>query len=205
MMVFSLSAQIVEKTFFFDKPNFEEYQGYEQISFGKCVQGAEEGSPVMPWHSVSLLLPQNTEAQDIEFEIGNLISELEVQEMDILRQSSLPHIDKILSLVEENVFTPAISSLAQSVLEEEGLVEESYCLLGLDINEMGNYTLLEYRTKNLEPTDKYIAMSVTLALERCGVIQKEERRSLYEVFKTTMMTGVADYTYADWEKDVSLK
>ena len=70
---------------------------------------------------------------------------------------------------------------------------------------MGNYTLLEYRTKNLEPTDKYIAMSVTLALERCGVIQKEERRSLYEVFKTTMMTGVADYTYADWEKDVSLK
>ncbi len=151
-----------------------------------------------------MLISMPLKAQDIEFEIGNLISEIEVQEMDILRQSSLPHIDKILSLVEENVFTPAISSLAQSVLEEE-LVEESYCLLGLDINEMGNYTLLEYRTKNLEPTDKYIAMSVTLALERCGVIQKEEHRSLYEVFKKTRMTGVADYTYADWEKDVSLK
>ena len=155
--------------------------------------------------AVFMLISMPLKAQDIEFEIGNLISEIEVQEMDILRQSSLPHIDKILSLVEENVFTPAISSLAQSVLEEEGLVEESYCLLGLDINEMGNYTLLEYRTKNLEPTDKYIAMSVTLALERCGVIQKEERRSLYEVFKTTMMTGVADYTYADWEKDVNAK
>ena len=34
MLVFSLSAQIVEKTFFFNNPQFEQYQGYEQISFG---------------------------------------------------------------------------------------------------------------------------------------------------------------------------
>ena len=38
MIVFSLSAQIVEKTFFFNNPQFEQYQGYEQISFDNCVQ-----------------------------------------------------------------------------------------------------------------------------------------------------------------------
>ncbi len=73
MMVFSLSAQIVEKTFFFNNPQFEQYQGYEQISFDNCMQGAEVGSPNLPWHSVSLLLPQNTEAQDIEFEFSDFI------------------------------------------------------------------------------------------------------------------------------------
>lgn len=73
MIVFSLSAQIVEKTFFFNNPQFEQYQGYEQISFDNCVQGAEEGSPVLPWHSVSLLLPQNTEAQEIEYEFSDFV------------------------------------------------------------------------------------------------------------------------------------
>ena len=85
MMVFSLSAQIVEKTFFFNNPQFEQYQGYEQISFGTMslsdvgmrqatsVQGAEVGNPNLPWYSVSLLLPQNTEAKDIEFEFTDFI------------------------------------------------------------------------------------------------------------------------------------
>ena len=85
MMVFSLSAQIVEKTFFFNNPQFEQYQGYEQISFGTMslsdvgtrqatsVQGAEVGNPNLPWYSVSLLLPQNTEAQNIEFEFTDFV------------------------------------------------------------------------------------------------------------------------------------
>ena len=110
MMVFSLSAQIVEKTFFFDKPNFEEYQGYEQISFGTMslsdvgtrqatsVQGAEEGNPVMPWHSVSLLLPQNTEAQDIEFEFSDFV---EVEGSHLLYPYQRP---RPLSLEEELPF-----------------------------------------------------------------------------------------------------
>ncbi len=73
MIVFSLSAQIVEKTFIFNNPQFEQYQDYEQISFDNCVQGAEVGNPNLPWHSVSLLLPQNTEARDIEFEFTDFI------------------------------------------------------------------------------------------------------------------------------------
>ena len=79
VMVFSLSAQIVEKTFFFNNPQFEEYVEastkviYEQITFENCVQGAEVGAPNLPWHSVSLLLPQNTEAQNVEFEFSDFV------------------------------------------------------------------------------------------------------------------------------------
>lgn len=98
MMVFSLSAQIVEKTFFFDRPDFVEYQGYEQIIFDNCMQGADEGNPVMPWHSVSLLLPQNTEAQDIEFEFSDFI-EVEGSHLLYPYQSPRP-----LSLKEELPF-----------------------------------------------------------------------------------------------------
>ena len=73
MMVFSVSAQVIEKTFYFSNPSFEKYQGYEQINFDNCVQRGEVGSPTLPWHSVSLLLPQNTDAKDIEFEYSNFV------------------------------------------------------------------------------------------------------------------------------------
>ena len=81
MLVFSLSAQMVEKTFFFNNPQFEQYQNYEQITLDcsvgtlslESVQGAEVGNPNLPWYSVSLLLPQNTEAQEVEFEFSDFI------------------------------------------------------------------------------------------------------------------------------------
>lgn len=73
MMVFSVSAQVIEKTFYFSSPSFEKYQGYEQIKFDNCIQRGETGNPTLPWHSISLLLPQNTEAQDIEIEYSNYI------------------------------------------------------------------------------------------------------------------------------------
>ncbi len=73
MMVFSVSAQVIEKTFYFSNPSFEKYQGYEQINFDNCVQRGEVGNPTLPWHSISLLLPQNTEAHDIEIEYSNFI------------------------------------------------------------------------------------------------------------------------------------
>ena len=73
MMVFSVSAQVMEKTFYFSNPSFEKYQGYEQVNFDNCIQRAEEGNPSLPWFAVSLLLPQNTEAQDIEIEYNDFI------------------------------------------------------------------------------------------------------------------------------------
>lgn len=69
----SLSAQVIEKTYYFDNPVIEKYQDYERIEFGKSMQRAADGYPVLPWQSVSLLLPQNTEAQDIEFEFSDFV------------------------------------------------------------------------------------------------------------------------------------
>lgn len=72
-VVFSLSSQIVEKTYYFDDPRFESYQGYEQVVFDGCAQMAEEGCPSMPWHPVILLLPYNTEAEDIRYEFLDFV------------------------------------------------------------------------------------------------------------------------------------
>ena len=106
MMVFSLSAQIVEKTFFFNNPQFEQYQNYEQVSLDcsvdskliTSVQGAEEGSPNLPWYSVSLLLPQNTEAKDVEFEFSDFV---EIEGSHLLYPYQMP---RPLSVTEEIPF-----------------------------------------------------------------------------------------------------
>ncbi len=110
MMVFSLSAQMVEKTFFFNNPQFEQYQDYEQISFGTMslsdvgtrqatsVQGAEVGNPNLPWYSVSLLIPQNTEAQDVEFEFSDYV---EIEGSHLLYPYQAP---RPLSVTEEIPF-----------------------------------------------------------------------------------------------------
>lgn len=47
-------------------------------------------------------------------------------------------------------------------------------------------------------------VGVALALEKCQVIQKEDRRSLYEFFSTSMITE-EEYSYSDWEEDVKAK
>lgn len=73
MMVFSLSAQTVEKTYHFDKPYFECHREYKQIIFDGCVQMAEEGCPSMPWQPVTLLLPYNTEAKSIHYEFLDFV------------------------------------------------------------------------------------------------------------------------------------
>lgn len=74
-------AQSIEKTYYFNNPTFEQYQGYEQIKFDDCMQYAEMGKPVLPWQSVSLLLPQNTDAQNIVFEFSDFV---EVEGIHIL-------------------------------------------------------------------------------------------------------------------------
>ena len=64
------SAQTIEKTYYFGEPNVAQIQGYEQIQFADCMQSALAGQPSLPWHSVSLMLPQGTEAVSIEVELS---------------------------------------------------------------------------------------------------------------------------------------
>lgn len=72
MMVSLLaSAQTIEKTYEFSQPTVSQIQGYEQIQFKNCMQSARAGQPSLPWQSVSLMLPQGTEAVAIEVELSD--------------------------------------------------------------------------------------------------------------------------------------
>ena len=64
-------AQTIEKTYYLGQPSVSQIQGYEQIQFGECLQSALAGQPSLPWHSVSLMLPQGTEAVSIEVELSD--------------------------------------------------------------------------------------------------------------------------------------
>ena len=61
-----VSAQTIEKTYYFGQPSVTMMQGYEQIQFTGCMQSAMAGQPSLPWQNVSLMLPQGTEAAAIE-------------------------------------------------------------------------------------------------------------------------------------------
>lgn len=61
-----VSAQTIEKTYYFGQPSVAMMQGYEQIQFTGCMQSAIAGQPSLPWQNVSLMLPQGTEATAIE-------------------------------------------------------------------------------------------------------------------------------------------
>ena len=63
------SAQTIEKTYYLGQPSISQIQGYEQIQFVGCMQSALAGQPSLPWHSISLMLPQGTEAVSIEVEL----------------------------------------------------------------------------------------------------------------------------------------
>ena len=71
MVTLFASAQTIEKTYYFDEPNVAQIQGYEQVQFTNCMQSALAGQPSLPWQSVSLMLPQGTEAVAIEVELSN--------------------------------------------------------------------------------------------------------------------------------------
>lgn len=70
MMMYS---QTVEKTYRFDNPTITEFRGYQQMSFEDCMLTAEAGCPSLPYHSVSLLLPQGTEAESIEIVLSDFV------------------------------------------------------------------------------------------------------------------------------------
>ena len=65
------TAQTIEKTYYLGQPSVSQIQGYEQIQFADCMQSAIAGQPSLPWHSVSLMLPQGTEALAIEVELSD--------------------------------------------------------------------------------------------------------------------------------------
>ena len=64
-------AQTIEMNYSFGQPVLTELQGYEQVQFRGCLQSALPGQPSLPWQSVSLMLPEGTEAESIEVTLSD--------------------------------------------------------------------------------------------------------------------------------------
>lgn len=64
-------AQTIEMNYSFGQPVLTEIQGYEQIQLRGCLQSALPGQPSLPWQSVSLMLPEGTEAESIEVTLSD--------------------------------------------------------------------------------------------------------------------------------------
>ena len=63
---FCLYADIIEQTYFFDNYKISERDGFQVINFDNTLLTGKVGEPVLPYHSVSLLLPPGEEAVSIE-------------------------------------------------------------------------------------------------------------------------------------------
>ena len=70
-----LQAGIIEKTYRFDNYQIQDVQKYHIINFSNTLLTGKAGEPVLPYHSVSLLLPPGEVAQSIEI-IGKEESEI---------------------------------------------------------------------------------------------------------------------------------
>ncbi|MGN0032674.1 MAG: C25 family cysteine peptidase [Candidatus Limimorpha sp.] len=66
-------AQTIEKTYFFDNPSLESVNGYDVITFGTTTNNGKPGEASIPWQMVSLLLPQNSQAEDIIVEYSDFV------------------------------------------------------------------------------------------------------------------------------------
>lgn len=70
------SAQSVTHTYHFSKPTVQQIGEYQTLMFEQSLQNGTVGEPQLPWQSVSLMLPQNTEATAIRVTLDDF-AELE--------------------------------------------------------------------------------------------------------------------------------
>lgn len=71
-----VSAQNITHTYHFSKPFVQQVAEYQMLSFEQSVQNGTVGEPQLPWQSISLILPQNTEATAIHVTLSDF-TELE--------------------------------------------------------------------------------------------------------------------------------
>ena len=72
------SAQSVTHTYHFGCPEVKQVGEYQVLSFENTIANGTVGEPLLPWQSVSLMLPQNTEATAIHVVLADFV-ELEGQ------------------------------------------------------------------------------------------------------------------------------
>ena len=72
------SAQSIIHTYHFGMPTVQQVGEYQTLSFEQSVQNGTVSEPLLPWQSISLMLPPNTEATDIHVTLSDF-AELEGQ------------------------------------------------------------------------------------------------------------------------------
>ena len=66
-------AQTIEQTYHFSQPFVSERDGYQQIGFQGCLPAGIVGEPILPWQSISLMLPQGQEAVSVNVEFFDYV------------------------------------------------------------------------------------------------------------------------------------
>ena len=67
------NAQAIEMTYHYGAPFARTLDGYEILNFEGCRPTGDIGAPILPWQSVSLMLPQGQEATSISVEFSDFI------------------------------------------------------------------------------------------------------------------------------------
>ena len=62
----NLNARVIEQTYYFDNYQITQVDNYQTISFTNTLLSGKTGEPVLPYQSISLLLPPGETAESIE-------------------------------------------------------------------------------------------------------------------------------------------
>ena len=96
-----VSAQSITHTYHFNQPVIRQIGEYQTISFEKTVPNGAVGEPTLPWQSISLMLPPNTEATAIHVNLSDF-KEMEGQYNLVPAQRTRPISDDSPLVFEKN-------------------------------------------------------------------------------------------------------
>ena len=96
-----VSAQSITHTYHFNQPVIRQIGEYQTISFEKTVPNGTVGEPTLPWQSISLMLPPNTEATAIHVNLSDF-KEMEGQYNLVPAQRTRPISDDSPLVFEKN-------------------------------------------------------------------------------------------------------
>jgi len=95
------SAQSITHTYHFSQPIVQQVGEYQTLSFEGTVTNGTVGEPLLPWQSISLMLPQNTEATAIHVTLSDFM-EMEGQYNLMPTQRTRPISDNSPFVFEKN-------------------------------------------------------------------------------------------------------
>ena len=95
------SAQSITHTYHFNQPIVHQVDEYQTLSFEGSISNGTVGEPTLPWQSISLMLPQNTEATAIHVTLSDF-AELEGQYNLLPAQRPRPISDDSPMVFEKN-------------------------------------------------------------------------------------------------------